>query len=366
MACAHIDHDVAIVGAGPAGAAAAIELARAGRRVAIFEKQSFPRRKVCGGCLSGSAVESVRRLLPAGQVLPGTPGASISFIMGACRIACSAGEGNRLVQRSEFDGWLAAAAAAAGAEVRFGCPATLQREAGGWRLQVGGRPVLAHCILMASGLRTLPLCLGIGGRGGARMMGLHWTQPPPDGGPRLGEVHLHWLRGGYVGLAVPEAGCCVVGVACTMAGGHAGHGLDLLRGANPQAPIWSLLAENAPRRCGAIGCAGFPWIPDRLGTDNVLLIGDLAGYAEPFSGEGIGQALVSARCAAQAILDGGPILARYTTLMRKHHGRTVRRTRWLSRAINSPLLRRLSARPAVVPTRLLSRLIHSVHVKGMS
>ena len=46
--------DVAIVGAGPAGASAAILLARAGWSVALVERQSFPRRKVCGECVAAS------------------------------------------------------------------------------------------------------------------------------------------------------------------------------------------------------------------------------------------------------------------------------------------------------------------------
>ena len=46
--------DVAIVGAGPAGASAAILLARAGWSVALIERQAFPRRKVCGECIAAS------------------------------------------------------------------------------------------------------------------------------------------------------------------------------------------------------------------------------------------------------------------------------------------------------------------------
>jgi len=49
-----IRFDVAIVGAGPAGAAAAILLARAGWSVALVERQAFPRRKVCGECVAAS------------------------------------------------------------------------------------------------------------------------------------------------------------------------------------------------------------------------------------------------------------------------------------------------------------------------
>ena len=46
--------DAVIVGAGPAGSTAAILLARAGWRVALVERQTFPRRKVCGECIAAS------------------------------------------------------------------------------------------------------------------------------------------------------------------------------------------------------------------------------------------------------------------------------------------------------------------------
>ena len=48
------DFDAIVVGAGPAGSAAAILLARAGWSVALVEKQAFPRRKVCGECIAAS------------------------------------------------------------------------------------------------------------------------------------------------------------------------------------------------------------------------------------------------------------------------------------------------------------------------
>ena len=48
--------DAIIVGAGPAGSSAAILLARAGWSVALVEKQSFPRRKVCGECIAASSL----------------------------------------------------------------------------------------------------------------------------------------------------------------------------------------------------------------------------------------------------------------------------------------------------------------------
>ena len=53
--------DVTIVGAGPAGAFAARELARGGAAVLLIDKASFPRSKVCGACINGRAMSILRR-----------------------------------------------------------------------------------------------------------------------------------------------------------------------------------------------------------------------------------------------------------------------------------------------------------------
>ena len=58
----HIDADVVIVGAGPAGSTAAAHLAQAGFEVALLEKASFPRDKICGDALTPRAVRETQRL----------------------------------------------------------------------------------------------------------------------------------------------------------------------------------------------------------------------------------------------------------------------------------------------------------------
>ncbi|MBF9238286.1 geranylgeranyl reductase family protein [Hymenobacter sp. BT683] len=59
------DYDVAIIGAGPAGAACALGLRQSGLRVALLDKAQFPRDKVCGDAIPGHALKALRQLDPA-------------------------------------------------------------------------------------------------------------------------------------------------------------------------------------------------------------------------------------------------------------------------------------------------------------
>src|SRR5262245_14627681 len=99
--------DVVIIGAGPAGSAAAIELSRAGRRVILIERKTFPRAKVCGGCLSGPAAARLKQLLGPNAKPPGIPGSQVSFVIGSYRLTCHPEGTTWMVSRAEMDARLA-------------------------------------------------------------------------------------------------------------------------------------------------------------------------------------------------------------------------------------------------------------------
>ncbi len=366
------DFDVAIIGAGPAGATAAIELARAARTVVVFEKKRFPRDKICGGCLSGPAVTCLQELLgnerrlPGPLVgLPGIPCRRISFVIGTSRLECNPSGATRITLRSELDACLTDIAQQEGAEVRYGQTAQLEFSDASWCVRVGSECIRADIILLAAGLGRQINKLGISAqRTGRRLIAQQWLQPTNIALPKLGEVELHWLRGGYVGLATPNQDQCVVALASEAVGRDGESAFERLRRLNPDAAIWSALPPDAPYRFHAMGTAGFPWLPNRLGIGNVLLIGDLAGYAEPYSGDGIAQAMSSARSAARAIMLGSDILAYYTSLIRRRHRRLVQRSRMLSRLLRTSMVHGLATRCRVLPENLLSRIVEYVHVKG--
>jgi len=357
--------DVAIIGAGPAGASAAIELARAGRRVILLDKKQFPRTKVCGGCLSGPAAARLKLLLGPDREPPGVPGCQISFVIGSYRLTCDSAGATWMVPRADMDAALADAAAEAGADIRYGSAASIEKSERGWDVLLGTERIQADWVLVATGLSGLPAKMGIRNSAtGSSMIAQQWIQPARSSLPSLGNVELHWLRGGYVGLATPHPSECCVALACDAPETSHESAYERLQRLNPDSSLWDVLPADAPRRYGARGTAGFPWVPNCLGDHNALLIGDAAGYAEPYSGEGIGQAMCSASCAAQAILTGGDVHAAYARLMQRFHGRIVRRTRWVRAVLRLPLVHYIASKRPVLPRQWLTSLVKRVHVTG--
>jgi len=119
-------HDAIIVGAGPAGAAAALLLARAGWDVAIVEKSSFPRRKVCGEFISATTMPLLYALNVAQAFLAqaGPPVRRVGLYEGETAVDAlmpapetgNAGWG-RALGREHLDTILLRAAVRAGAEL---------------------------------------------------------------------------------------------------------------------------------------------------------------------------------------------------------------------------------------------------------
>lgn len=288
--------DVAVVGAGPAGLAAARVAAAAGARTVVLERAEHPRYKTCGGGLIGASLAAARAhaAAPARDHIQ----AATVTLRGRRKFTRSErGPLLAMVAREEFDDALRAAAAAAGATV-------LPRSAVRGISQDGG---LAHARLAGGATVSAAVLVGADGASGvsARHVGVRFSQvdlgleaeipvPAATAERWRGRVALDWgpLPGSY-GWVFPKGDRLTVGVIAPR-----GHGEQTRR----------YLADFI----GDAGLAGFE--PDRdsghltrcraagapLRRGRVLVAGDAAGLLEPWTREGISFALRSGALAGAA------------------------------------------------------------------
>ncbi|HSK94390.1 MAG TPA: NAD(P)/FAD-dependent oxidoreductase [Candidatus Angelobacter sp.] len=313
--------DVAVAGAGPSGAALAAALARRGASVLLVEAAEHPRPKACAEYASPRIADELARLgiratawQPAARRLDG-----MDLHAGGhrVRIAAADARGPRPawgLDRRRFDAILAAHASACGATLqersRIVGLVTEGTRVRGVRVRRQGsdESVRADIVVGADGARsTVARLLDVEAPVRApRRLGLVAHYEPLDDLVDHGEMHA--ATGWYVGLA-PIAGALNVGMALPM---------------SPARPAEARFAEAvaalpavarrlaASRRIGPIrGAAPIGHRVREVAGSGWLLVGDAAGFVDPFTGEGIHRALRGARAAADAILAGGDVAAAY-------------------------------------------------------
>jgi flavin-dependent dehydrogenase len=374
--------DVAIVGGGLAGAALATHLARAGREVVVLESAPTYRWRAGGVFTSPAAVSALRRLGLADDVL-----AAIARPVPAMRVETPRGVTVRLtygddgslrepavgLDRATLDPILLERAAAAGAQVRRGVTVTgvaPPAQVGdafelGLRGGVAGRSTeLARIVVGADGIRSLVAqSFGVARR--ARFVSrialtYHLADPRPEG-PR--DARMRILVDGYVGIAPVPRQRVNVGIVLGSSWRPALH-------AEGAEELASRIVRTIPvtdddpaswrlgQPCDAV--VGAAPVGHRVTTragPGWFLVGDAAGFVDPFTGEGIHRALVSAELAAGTIDDllAGRLTPAQAARAYDHAMRTRFRAKdrvgWLVQAfLGQPALfeyaaRRLASRP---------------------
>ncbi len=304
-------HDVAVVGGGPAGAAFAVELARAGRDVVLVERESGPHDKVCGEFLSGEALGYLAALGVDVGALGAVPVEIVRVSHGSVSAQRALPFRAASLSRRRLDEALLARAAGAGVAVlRNSAVRDLRQVLGGWCVRLeNGTELIANEAALATGKHDL--------RGRRRppgrqndLIGLkaHFRLRASATAELARAVEIGLFQGGYAGLELVEDGianlCLVVGTET-----FAGHGREwasLLAAVMAAAPrLGELLKGASPRHERPLAVARIPYglvRPDA--EDGLWRLGDQAAVIPSFAGEGMSIALHSARLAALTMLGG--------------------------------------------------------------
>ena len=291
--------DAIVVGAGPAGSTAALGLARAGARVLLLDRARFPRDKPCGGGLTYRAVRQLP--VPVDPVVEDVVDHfELGFRYGRRFERSGQGPLVLMTQRRRLDAHLAAEAAAAGAELRDGTRVTA--------LELGEKQATVR---FGDSAASAPVLIGADGVNGitARALGLGGARR--HGVALEGNVsYVHAREERWRGRAVVELGVVPGGYAWVFPkGDHVNVGVGGWESEGPR------LRDHLSRACDGYGLPkerlegllGYRLPMRRPGEcpqkGRVMLAGDAAGLVDPLSGDGIYEALVSARVAAETALE---------------------------------------------------------------
>jgi geranylgeranyl reductase family protein len=290
--------DAIVVGAGPAGSTTAYRLARAGARVLLLDRTCFPRDKPCGGGLTIRAV----RELPV-DVTPVVEDVVDRMVL-RLRYGPRFERGGRqplvlMTQRRRLDHFLVAAAADAGAEVRDGVRVRgLEPDDRGVTASFDGGNARAAVVVGADGANGITArAAGIDTsyvQGVAYEGNVSLDAAGGEGHRGRALIELGIVPGGY-GWIFPKGDHVNVGVGGWEAEGpHLRDHLRRLCREHRISPgdVADLRGHRLPlRRAGA-----------RPASGRTLLVGDAAGLVDPLTGDGMYEAFVSSRLAAEAIV----------------------------------------------------------------
>lgn len=360
--------DVVVIGGGPAGSAAALELAKNGRQVLLLEKEVTAHDKICGEFISSDAQHYLNKL---GLDLASLDAASITNVrlLRGRKVVDAALPFHALsLSRRVLDETMLLCAQKHGVHIRRGAEVTgVVRESQGWRITVDNHDVvLADAVFLATGKHDL--------RGWRRQGGvqndfigfkMHFQLAATQKMVLADHIELTLFNGGYVGLEPIEGGkanlCLVVTKRhFAMYGKNWG---GLLKAVVEATPLLTDRLAGAlpcwPRPLSIFGIPyGFVYRPQSEQQPGLYRLGDQMAVIPSFYGYGMSIALHTAFLAGACYLQSDA--ATYHQAARRDLLPLIRRASLLSKMAEYPLLQQAM----LLACRLRPELITSIAAYG--
>jgi menaquinone-9 beta-reductase len=337
-----------VLGAGPAGAAAATILAQGGARPLILERDLATGDAICGGFVSWRTLATLERLGLPLDALGGHRVTQLRLFAGGRMASAALPKPAIGISRLRLDTLVLGQAVRAGAAIERGV--SIRALSGDSVRTADGATFEADSLFLATGKYDLRGVLRP--RSDNLTLGLRIAlDPSPAMAALVGDaIELHLFDGGYCGVMINEMG---VGNLCmavrksrlTQIGGDPATLIAALGRENPA--LGERIAFAASGEIDAISAVPYGWIA-RETLPGQFKLGDQAAVIPSLAGEGNGIALASGIASAEAWLSGGPAAApayqaRFANAARRPVSTAMRLWHWGERPVWGQMATRIVA-----------------------
>jgi flavin-dependent dehydrogenase len=345
-------HEAIVIGGGPAGCAAAITLAQAGRPVCLLERKALPHDKVCGEFISYDAAKSLTDLGVDLRSLGAQSIRELALYTGEKSLECKLPFPAWALSRRELDARLLEKSREAGVQVNTGMAVrNLHHSNPYWDLMVTSHnePNVFHQLDLLQA-RTLFLATGKheiqdwkrreGDSANNELIGLkmHLHLDPQQMGELKGRVEVYFYNGGYAGLLPIEDGkanlCLLVKRNLyKLCGGDWNRMLSELCKTVP--PLTRRLSEARSLWPKPLAIAGVPYgyiQPAASVKPQLFRVGDQSAVIHSLAGDGIAIALQSGIFSAQSYL-AGESAGFYQLQSQQTYQPPIRQAQWLAKLL---------------------------------
>jgi menaquinone-9 beta-reductase len=300
--------DLIVIGAGPAGCAAAITAARSGASVLLLERGHFPRHRVCGEFVSAEALDLLQNLLAAAHrsLITNAPRISRSKIfMDGSELAAEITPPAASITRFDLDLALWDSCAQAGVELRDDCVVQSVKGTGPFHVTTRSESFESRATINATGRwsnLTSPAtrARATSGANNARWIGVkaHFRE---IANPTQPSVDLYFFEGGYCGvqpITATQNGEATAVNACAMVRADIATDLNEVLKLHPalreRSKSWQPLMDP-------VSTSPLVFHPPEPVQNAMLQTGDSATFVDPFIGDGISLALRSGDLAGNCL-----------------------------------------------------------------